>query len=56
MVNVERKSRTEVIFERVRIDPPLRDSLFTTAALESGRDIPHLEVVQEEIEESLPPK
>ncbi len=56
MVNTARNSRTEVRFERIRVNPPLRDTLFTTAALESGRDIPHLEFVQEELEEALAPQ
>ncbi len=56
MENMLLKSRTEVRFRRIRINPPLEDSLFTTAALESGREIPHLEPVRRELEAALAPQ
>jgi hypothetical protein len=35
-----RRSVTTVEFEEIRVNPEIRDSLFSTVALESGRDIP----------------
>jgi hypothetical protein len=56
MENTVLKSRTEVRFQRIRVNPPLEDSLFTTAALESGRKIPHLELVQRKLEAAHAPQ
>jgi hypothetical protein len=40
--NRQRGSVTEVRFEKLRVNPELSDSLFTSAALESGRAVPGL--------------
>jgi hypothetical protein len=41
--NRSRGTRTDVTIERLEVDPNLEESLFTSAAIESGRPLPGLE-------------
>ncbi len=40
VINLQRGTQTEASFERLEVNPPISDHLFTSAALESGRPIP----------------